>query len=231
MISPGDAISRVLRLMPDCWKDDYKLAQATLSARVNRAMALDAAPPGSSFDADHYKFMHSARRQQMPMTSLHPDNLTGSTGGYHTGSASQFGRRGGNDQSNRVSIILRQIADLSDDEFAELAAALNNGGGTQRAEDQETGYSPMQFGGSAGTSPADLIEPHNSAGTFSEEDPTGTGPRGTADSAYGYGQRSRHPPDRRRLAHDRQPQMSEAERFKGFASRFPDAAYRIDVWR
>lgn len=228
--SPTDAISRVLNVMPQCWRDDYKLERATDAVRANRAMALDSASPGSSLDADIHQFLFPHGRDAMPMSTspsaampraMSPDNYTAATGGP------QFAHRNhGSDQSNRVSIILRQIADLSDEEYAELAAALSDGGGPQPAEDQS---SPMQFSNGSGTAPAELLAPGqgSSTGTFSESDPTGTGPRGTADSRPRSGRDRRRQAAEQRLAEDGIRRRYQNQ--QNFIARFPFLA--VEVWR
>ena len=94
------------------------------------------------------------------------------------------------------------------------------------AADQEGQGSTVRLPIGAGVDPADLMAPQSTRGSFSEEDDL-TNPRGTADSAYGYGQRPRNPRQRRALAHDRR--YAPAQDSGSFLDRFP-AAGRIEIW-
>ena len=230
--SPSDEISRILALMPDCWKDDHKLIEATRAARVNRALALDQAPSGSSLDADIHRFFNSSKRgdQAMPMTtpsaampaSLSPDNFTSATGGR------QFARRNhGSDQAISVEELLRLIqqtmVNWRDQEVDAFVGGLNKllGGNGEEpgAEDQ---FSPMQFSNGSGTAPHELVSPEQTmSATFAERDDL-TSPRATADSA-----RPRTARDRRRMAQD-----SIDQRYwnaANFSARFPFV--QVECWR
>ena len=62
-------------------------------------------------------------------------------------------------------------------------------------------------------------------GSFSEADPLGTGPRGTADSRYAYGQRPRTMRDRRRLGQDARQAGAVGDVF----DRFPFLR-SVEIW-
>lgn len=252
--SPSDEISRVLSLMPSCWKDDYKLAQAHVAARVNRALALDQAPAGSSLGADIRAFFHPTNgSDQMPSNRFFRGDQTDSTSGAASMPASfsdnyvggsEYRRR--NNTADQQPLTHAQVLDFVTEFLngcresgnaeecnallAGIAGILDAEMGT--ASDQGSSLRLPIGNGGEGVSPHELLAPGqgSATGTFSEADPVGTGPRGTADSRYGYDQRPRTMRDRRTAQDQRQPVISEAQRFGGFAKRFPQAAFGISIW-
>lgn len=173
------------KISPYCpyWSDDAKAAVALARTRDQVAMAYDQMPRHASLDADIHRFMYG--RDQMPATTpsaaMPPSRYIQTDQRMHTGSPQHFAQRNhGSDQNERVVAIYQAITELNPDEQAELFALINGNGEQPGEAEDQNGYSPMQFGGSAGTSPADLIRPGSSYGSFSEEDPV-RGPSGTSD--------------------------------------------------
>lgn len=119
--------------------------------------------------------------------------------------------------AEQCSALLQGLADILDSEV-----------GT--ASDQGSSLRLPIGNGGEGVSPHELLASGqgSSTGTFSERDGTGTGPRGTADSRYGYGQR-RQAHDAR-LAQDADIRQRYANQ-AGFDERFGSLVAHVDVWR
>jgi len=227
-MSDDPQVRRLVAQMPDFWHAEAKsmVARHIVSTNRNHGMALDARP--RSLDDDINRFFRGD-----PMTTAPSAAMPATFSDNYVGGAEYRRRNNGADQGSSVQELLQVVGNtlqtLSQLEIDQFITGLNHmlGGSAMPGEDQGSSMRLPDNGGS-GVAPGEFFEGQTTEGTFSERDPVGTGPRGTADS------RPRTMRDRRRMGADRHMAQDADIRQRyanqsSFLERFPMAA-RIQVW-
>jgi hypothetical protein len=233
------AVGRLAAQMPGCWKTDYKLAKAREAVLANavRAVgdgvcqfALDAALPAPQRQRHPNRLF---RGDQMPgttpsatMPSSMSDNYVGGRG---------YRRRAGIDENGYTAQALLDflggvLPTMPEEEVEAFFDGLHNMLGGNGMDQGTTMRLPSN--GGRGTAPGEFFGGQTIEGTFAEEDPLGTGPRGNTDSRPRT-LRDRRAAQDRRAAYDRRlAQDANAQRYlseTSFFDRFPQAG-RIEIW-